>query len=369
MKWRLLVLSGLLMLRVLFNFWVTGQELGVNRKVSFTSINIARRGPECIIREGMFFAKSVKICRLTSEKPYQVSGRTRATLTDRALGRVWLDTPSILMVDRGRKVSIFVKWREKLVEIISRQLPEPESALVLGVVLGYKSSLPADFYQALVNSGTVHMVVASGYNIMVVAGLALSTFLFFFVRKWATFWAILVMVGYVLLTGGEVSILRAAVMGSMVFVGAALGRTGLAWWSLLFTVWLLIMVDPLVIESVSFQLSVAATFGVVILQPYFKRLLEESGASLAGILDKIDLTTSLAALLMTWPIIWFHFGRGSVMSLLSNGVILPLVPVLMALGGLTLAGGLIWEPLAVILSWPTYGLAHLVVILVRIFGG
>ena len=260
-------------------------------------------------------------------------------------------------------------WRMKLVGVAARNLPEPESALVLGVVLGYKSSLSREFYQSLINSGSVHMVVASGYNIMVVAGLALSGFLFFVSRGWASVLAIGVMIFYVILTGGEISVVRAALMGSMVFVGAVLGRGAKAWWSLTLAAWLLLMVDPSIIGSISFQLSVAATFGVTVLAPYFKKRLAESGASLAGLVEKLDLTTSFSALILTWPIIWFHFGRGSLISLVSNAVILPLVPLLMAFGGLMLAGGSLFGPIAVIISWPTYALAHLVVILVRLFGG
>jgi len=161
----------------------------------------------------------------------------------------------------------------------------------------------------------------------------------------------------------------AALMGSMVFVGAVLGRGAKAWWSLTLAAWLLLMVDPSIIGSISFQLSVAATFGVTVLAPYFKKHLEESGASLAGLVEKLDLTTSFSALILTWPIIWFHFGRGSLISLVSNAVILPLVPLLMAFGGLMLASGVVWGPLATVISWPTYALAHLVVILVGLFGG
>ena len=260
-------------------------------------------------------------------------------------------------------------WRMKLVGVAAKNLSEPEGALVLGVVLGYKSSLSREFYQSLVNSGTVHMVVASGYNIMVVAGLALSLFLLFFSRRWASVLAIGVMIFYVILTGGEVSVIRAALMGSMVFVGAVLGRGAKAWWSLTLAAWLMLMVDPTIMGSISFQLSAAATFGVTVLAPYFKKRLEESGASLAGLVEKLDLTTSFSALILTWPIIWFHFGRGSLISLVSNAVILPLVPLLMAFGGLMLASGVVWGPLATVISWPTYALAHLVVILVGLFGG
>jgi len=272
-------------------------------------------------------------------------------------------------VSRTISVTRIESWRMKLVGVAAKNLPEPESALVLGVVLGYKSSLSREFYQSLVNSGTVHMIVASGYNIMVVAGLSLSLFLLFFSRRWASVLAIGVMIFYVILTGGEVSVMRAALMGSLVFVGAVLGRGAKAWWSLTLAAWLMLMVDPSIIGSISFQLSVAATFGVTVLAPYFKKRLAESGASLAGLVEKLDLTTSISALLLTWPIIWFHFGRGSLISLVSNAVILPLVPLLMAFGGLMLASGILFGPIATVISWPTYALAHLVVLLVRVFGG
>jgi len=262
-----------------------------------------------------------------------------------------------------------VRWRENLAAIGARHLPEPESALVLGVVLGYKSALSPDFYQALINSGTLHMVVASGYNVTVVAGLVLSVCLFFFRRRGATLLAILVLFFYILLAGGEVSIIRAAVMGSIVFVAKTFGRASKGWWSLMLALWAMIMLSPVVVGSISFQLSAAATFGVIVLTPHLTRRVTQSGAVASGFMAKIDLMTTVGALLATWPVIWFHFGRGSLVSLFSNSLILPLVPILMALGALMLASGLVFAPLANFLSWPTYAVAHLVVILVNWFSG
>lgn len=262
-----------------------------------------------------------------------------------------------------------VRWRAHLAKIATRNLPEPESALVLGVVLGYKSALTDDFYKALVDSGTLHMVVASGYNVMVVAGIALSGFLFFLRRRRATLLAIVVLLFYVLLTGGEVSIIRATVMGSIVLFAKTIGRGSKGWWSLMFALWAMIMIEPSVVESISFQLSAAATFGVIILAPHIDRRVTESNSASSGLISKVDLPTTVGALLATWPVIWFHFGRGSLISLVSNSLILPLVPILMAFGAALLAAGLIFAPLAVMLSWPTYAVAHLVVILVNWFGG
>src|SRR3989344_1487253 len=286
------------------------------------------------------------------------------------LGRAvfnYLVTQTHQLGSHPQTMDVVAPLRSKLVAIAEANLPEPESALVLGIVLGYKSSLGERFYQALVESGTLHMVVASGYNVMIVAGLALSAFLIVFKRWPATLFSIAFLFFYVLLTEGEISIIRATLMGMVVFVGQALGRGSRGWWSLLLVVTVMVLLDPLVFTSISFQLSVTATFGVVVLAPHIsKRVMENSAVAVGGI-EKLDLSTSLAALLATWPVIWFHFGGGSLISLVSNSLILPLVPLVMALGGVMLIAGLIFAPLGLVMSWPTYALAHLVVILVRLF--
>jgi competence protein ComEC len=149
-------------------------------------------------------------------------------------------------------------------------------------------------------------------------------------------------------------------MGGVVLLGQVFGRGARVWWSLSLAVCLMLLIEPSLVESISFQLSVAATGGVAGIGPWLK--------SRWGRADWLDLTTSFGALLATAPLIWFHFGRFSMISIISNSLILPLVPILMTLGGVMLMVGLFSATLAGVIAWPTYAAAHLIMLLVGFFG-
>ena len=189
MKWRLGILLLLLVLHIFFNLASVGQyRMGEPVKVWFDHYKILRSVSECTITNGTFWAKNKELCYLSEDETVLVSGRLSASLIDRLMGRIWLDQPSHYIADiknnqsnnvwmaLGDKVNFL---RSKLVESTLAWLPSPEGELVLGIVMGYKSVLPRQFYDQLVRSGTVHIVVASGYNVMVVAGLVLSGALLF----------------------------------------------------------------------------------------------------------------------------------------------------------------------------------------------
>lgn len=363
MKWRLTLVIVMILVRVIYNLISTdGFVYGRWVSIRFNNFTVERRASKCIIKSRIFWVRGVGSCESVRVKNLLVSGRVRASLIDRLMGRIWLDQSSFISVEDVRSEA--PDWMRllvsRLVQIAQNSLPNPEADLVLGVVVGYKASLTKVFYDQLVNSGTVHMVVASGYNVMVVAGLALGLFLFVWPRWVATLLALAVVVFYVILSGAQVSLVRAAFMGSVVLLGQVFGRTGRVWWSLLLVVCLMLLIEPSLIESISFQLSIAATGGVAMIGPWLKNQW--------GRADRLDLTTSLGALLATAPLIWFHFGRFSMTSIISNSLILPLVPVLMALGGAMLLVGLFSATLAGIVAWPTYALAHLIVLLVGFFG-
>ena len=361
MTWRLAVLSLLLFSRLVFNFMVVEQyRLGEQVRIRFDHYKIERFGSECAIKEGIFWVRNKDFCFLPEGKSVLVLGTLSAGLIDRLMGRIWLDQSSNYTISEGDNRAESENFRAKLIEATLARLPSPEGELVLGIVMGYKSVLPKLFYDQLVRSGTIHIVVASGYNVMVVAGLALAVMLLFWRRRVATLAAISVVWLYVVLAGGEVSLLRAALMGSAVLIGLAWGRSSRIIWSLTAVAGVMLVISPALIENISFQLSVAATFGVAVVGPGLKRRWGRD--------DPVDLTTTLGALVMTAPLIWWHFGRVSWISLVSNSLILPLVPLLMLLGGVTVAVSLLAPMLATPISWPTYALAHLVVVLVGIFG-
>lgn len=256
--------------------------------------------------------------------------------------------------------------REKLVSVYQRQLPEPEAGLVAGVVLGHKLSLSEDFKEALVETGTIHVVVASGYNVVVVGSVVLNLLLYLMKRSRATIGAIIGMSFYALLAGGEPPVVRAVIMAGLVFWARAIGRASATWWLLFLAVWSMLMIEPGLLNSISFQLSVAATAGMIWLEPWIRELFEGRN-KLIDFLFRTELSPSLAAQVTTAPLIWWYFGRLSLISPLVNVLVLPLVPMIMVLGAAQLFLAVWWHPLALAVAPFTYSVAHLFVIVVQAF--
>lgn len=376
MKIRVGILLGLLVLRLIPGWlWVSRTQIGRAVKIRGELVKTEQKGSNCIMAIGRFWVKKPGWCEFSRKDKLEVIGRTRVKLTDVLLGRIWLDNPYIVVLGKNDEKKneadlvdegIWSRWREKLSLKYRRLLPEPEASLTAGVVLGEKTRLPKEFYNALIDTGTIHVVVASGYNVMVVGGMVLSSLIYLMERKKATIGAVAGMVLYGLMAGAEPPVVRAVIMGGVVFVGQAIGRTSLALWSLCLAGWVMLMVDPFLLESVSFQLSVMASAGLFGLEPKLKGWFEER--EIENFLLKSQLLPTLAAQAMTAPVIWYHFGRASWISPLVNLIILPFIPIIMAWGGVMLLLSLLWLPLGWAAGWLVYSLAHLVVVVVEWFG-
>jgi len=266
------------------------------------------------------------------------------------------------------------KLRNQIITIYRLVLSEPYAGLLAGVVLGVQSSLSNDFYQALVRTGTMHIVAASGFNITLVAGMALGVLVLVVPRRAALAGAVAAIGGYVLLAGASPAVVRAGIMGGLTFMAQATGRAYTAGWSLIITAVLMLIISPWLINSVSFQLSVAATAGIIWGQPKIQRMLmgrkaigREGGQWRKMVVA--DLATTLAATLSTLPISMVTFGQVSLISPLVNGLVLWLIPPMMVLGGVIALMGLVWLNLAQIVAWLTWPLMYGFVIIVEGLGG
>src|SRR3989344_6991423 len=120
------------------------------------------------------------------------------------------------------------KFRNKLLAFYRRSLPEPHSSLIAGVTIGSKSGIPAEFWDKLRNSGTAHVVVASGMNVSLVAGFLINFFILFFKRRKALVLALIGIWLYAVLSGFDAPIVRAAIMGSIAFLAQEMGRLNFA---------------------------------------------------------------------------------------------------------------------------------------------
>jgi competence protein ComEC len=174
--------------------------------------------------------------------------------------------------------------------------------------------------------------------------------------------ALVGVVVYTVLVGGDAAVVRAAVMGIVTIIGVAVGRPSLAYNSLAFAVLVMTVLNPYTLWDVGFQLSVLATLGLILYAQRFEertqRLLvrrlsaERARQVVSWISDALLLT--LAAQIMTTPLILKYFGRLSVVSLLTNVLVLPVQPLVMLLGGAATVAGLVAELLGRVVGWLAY---------------
>jgi len=331
--------------------------------------NISQTGSNCKVDMGEFWFETEGKCLFSQRQKISVIGRTQRGVIDLFFGRIRLldaiidDSEKKLNGGGGEEsvTGFFPAFREKIREIYQSILPYDEAGLVAGMVTGDKMGLSRGFYQQMVDSGTIHIVVASGYNVMLVAGAVMSGLFWAFRRSVATMITLGVMLGYVLLAGGEAPVVRAGVMAAVLYLGELLGRRGVSGWTLLLAGWAMIMVEPQIIEKASFQLSMMASVGLMVIYPKLMRLIDTEKYRLIGFLDKIGMMTTFSTMLTTAPVIWWHFNRVNLIGLLSNVLVLPLVPGVMVLGALAL-------PFREIAAPFLYALSHGMIVIIRFFG-
>jgi competence protein ComEC len=154
-------------------------------------------------------------------------------------------------------------------------------------------------------------------------------------------------------------VVRAAAMGILYLVAVRLGRATYAPASLAASAFFMTLLNPHTLWDVGFQLSFAATVGLVLytepLERAFARALgrittAERAEKIVGLISEALLVT-LAAQISTTPIILSIFGRLSLITLATNFLILPVQSYVMVLGGIALLLGLIFRPLGQVVGW------------------
>ncbi len=241
--------------------------------------------------------------------------------------------------------------RQNMIAIFEKTLPPIPARLLLGIVFGIKSSIPNDFLDDLRTTGVLHVIAASGMNVSLLGGVLMLGFQKLFRRQVALTITILAIIFYVALAGFEASIVRAGIMGIIAFSAAILGRQYLAYYSLVLAGYGMLLISPSMLYDVGFQLSFAATLGLITIVPLFTTQQSAYSSSHQSIISGIveffreDFFTTLAAQIATLPILLLHFGSVSAWSILVNLLVLWTVPLLMVLGGFGAFLGLVVETL------------------------
>jgi competence protein ComEC len=209
----------------------------------------------------------------------------------------------------------------KPTNFIDRQIkavfPEPHASLLSGIMVGTKTQMPKDFYYKLQKTGTLHIIALSGTNIAMIISF-LAVVFGGFGKKASVILSLICIIGFIFFVGFSASVVRAGIMGCVGLLSVLFGRKYNAAVALVGSGIIMVIFSPALIFDVGFQLSFAATLGIILLgrQDAFK-----SAKSIAGRVAQtllIELKITLSAQLFTIPIIIYNFHNLSIVAPITN---------------------------------------------------
>ena len=265
-------------------------------------------------------------------------------------------TPEIISRGNGNKVKsalFFVK--EKFLEKVNLAVSHPESILMGGLILGERSSFSEEMREKLVDTGTIHIVALSGYNVTIVAEWIMKMFSFL-PRNFGFGAGIFGILLFVMMAGGQSTAVRAGIMASLALFARATGRNYEAGRGLILAGVVMVALNPFLLRyDVSFQLSFIATVAVIFFSPKVEKYFQWVTKRF-GLRDVVSVT--FAAYIFVLPFILYKMGNLSLVALPANVLILPFIPITMIFGFLTGFVGMISYLLSVPIGFLSYILLH-----------
>ncbi len=217
--------------------------------------------------------------------------------------------------------------RQRIIRAQVRGLGVPEGPLVSAMVLGRRAvDLSYPLRDQFVQVGLAHVLAASGFHVSLILGVVLTL-----TKSWpsgARFgFGSLTLIIYLGLTGGSPSVLRAAFMGLAALVAIVSQRQVKPLASLVLAATLLLLINPLWIWDLGFQLSFLATLGLLVTVPPLMKRLDWLPSSIASL-----ITIPIAASVWTLPLLLYVFHLVSPYTILVNVITAPLVAVITLVG-------------------------------------
>lgn len=281
--------------------------------------------------------------------------------------------------------------------IVNQLLHEPHAGLLSGMLFGVKATLDTKLFDALVKTGTLHIVALSGMNITLISGIVSTLLLRLISKRLTSLLTIVIIIGFILFVGASPSVVRAGIMGGIALLAIVFGRQLWSLFSLILALGIMLLLNPLQIADLSFQLSALATLGIVLFgassridDRTSKIGVDNRGSKMevegrASKIDKIppssinyhlplpsilhhlftliedELRITLAAQVFTVPLIFWYFHRISLVSPVTNVLIGWTIGPVTILGFGAAIAGFLWLPLGYVFAWPAWVLLEYLV--------
>lgn len=261
------------------------------------------------------------------------------------------DFPETTLINRDNqslRYWLYV-WRRQAGDKLRSLVSEPYATLATGMMWGDDSGLLTELKIDFRRTGTSHLLAVSGFNVMVLTKVLFWFFIALGLWRRQASLVVLAAIGlFIVFSGGEPSVVRAGIMGSVLLVGQVLSRPPDRFNMLAGTAVAMLFVEPPLLVDLGWQLSFAAMIGLAYLSPFLAAKLqflpESLGWRQAG-------AETLAAALATMPVVVARLEEVSLITPLTNLMVAP-VPVAVYIFGLSsLLLGMINDWLAAPVIW------------------
>lgn len=256
--------------------------------------------------------------------------------------------------------------RDKLVKMLETEIKKKEErSIVSALTLGYRAEIDKDTIDYFASTGAMHVLSVSGLHVALIY--FILGFFFSFIKRGKigslifSCMMILFLWAYAFLTGFSPSVQRATVMFSFVIIGNNLSRPVNIYNSLTASALFLILLDPMVVYDVGFQLSYLAVFGIVLIQPGLNDIFVLKNPILKWCWSL--LTVSFAAQLMTFPLSVFYFNQFPNLFWLSGFIVIPITTIIIwltvaffVLSPLSWVASIVGSAIQQITSWMLFAL-------------
>ena len=256
----------------------------------------------------------------------------------------------IVGIENESLSDVLRKQRENFVGRIHTYVSSPASEIAAGMLFGV-SSVSKEILQTFRASGLSHIIVLSGFNIVIVISSILFVlgFLPLLIR---TAFATLSVILFVLMVGPTPSVVRATLMALVALLALSLGRSYVAKQALILSLFAIVMYEPnSLMHDVSLHLSFLATMGLVYMSSHLEVLVKKYVSILSNRTLREIIVTTLAAYFATLPYVMYTFGKVSVYALVANVLVIPFVPLAMLLSFLSLLSSYVSETLGVMFGF------------------
>lgn len=270
-------------------------------------------------------------------------------------------------------ISALYSLRLHLATILEQALPQPMAALLIAILLSLRTPALKPYIPAFNETNTAHLIAPSGLKVTILAGLIIAITRLYEKpgkqhqfrwmlpaqkraqnrRQWiSTSFIVFCILCYTFLSGGGPAAMRAGIMGILAAIAPRFGRYYNVYNALAFAVLLMSLLNPFVFWDAGFQLSFFGTLGIVLLTPFFQRLLRPlEHLPLAGHILSEIIAVTFAAEVATLPIFALTFSQISFIAPLTNLLTVPPLGIFLALGSCICLVGLLSLQAAMLIGW------------------